>query len=179
MSHQLVSCLPSWERKQLAKRNNHVFPKLCQILNIFSRGKLVDMTYSERILEPKVSLQDSDPGVSMASAQFQPWYHIAIPMWCLCVSMYLSFFLRDFSENRKIFLEVAKVPIAFVLVLIPGGYEQSTCYEFTIRAPELFLNPSCYSLKIRLCLCDRIFLERRKGMGLLGREKSSKMGICQ
>lgn len=71
------------------------------------------------------------------------------------------------------------MPIACILALIPGGYERSTCYEFTTRAPELFLNPPCYSLKIHLCLCDRIFSELRKSMGLLGREKSSGMVICQ
>lgn len=29
MSHQPVSCLPSWGRKQSAKRNIYVFQKLC------------------------------------------------------------------------------------------------------------------------------------------------------
>lgn len=48
MSHQPVSCLPSWVSKQLAKRNIYVFHKQCQIFNIFSRGRLVDMTHCYR-----------------------------------------------------------------------------------------------------------------------------------
>lgn len=69
--HVLSACvLPSFLGKEAVGKEKHlcISQTVSNPQHFFSRGKLVDMTYSERIIEPKVSLQDSDPGVSMASA---------------------------------------------------------------------------------------------------------------